>query len=551
MGLFFATHIFCYILALVMMIGILFISGWAEKANRPSEKYTCIIVVGLRAFSFLFLVPLGLFFWDMIVKELFVGVFGYGNVMHWLGGLIVIGIIGTEFIMAAAFVAPTRKGLITLIVMIVVFVYFVEIYIPNGGQFTERASVLYVILYVAAAGFICQVSLATFHGIMLRVRHSEKRDTPFWDISKPFKRVFSLKMNILLWALVLVEFMLSFEGFGLLSYISIDMFLGLLAGAAGGIVVFSRVKFLRFRKNLLIDEWNGKHFSRTDKLVRSEEKLVMPDGVELQGFIYKSMLSPGEKESREKEPGPAILFLHGFGGFAQDINFEPMLASFAMAGYTIFAYDYRWSGHSKEKGQNGPIQGVMEEGTRLFEHMVDDAKTALEWMLSHKDVVDPARVAAVGFSMGGLIALSRSIYNDPRVKVIVAGCALHDLGENMDKRIMHGPWWLRFFAGYMAMKMKRKLKMTRQEFLARATALSPAATMTAAPRDLPPSNQRVFLAHTKNDSFVDFQLNFVKNKEMLGLPDANCLVFETGDHPFKNDELVLGSWVFYQLHHHL
>ncbi len=93
--------------------------------------------------------------------------------------------------------------------------------------------------------------------------------------------------------------------------------------------------------------------------------------------------------------------------------------------------------------------------------------------------------------------------------------------------------------------------MSIAEFMERASAASPSKIISKSPPGLPPNDQRVFLAHTKNDSFVDYELNFIKNKEALGLPDANCLVFETGDHPFVHDELALGSWVFYQLHHRL
>lgn len=277
----------------------------------------------------------------------------------------------------------------------------------------------------------------------------------------------------------------------------------------------------------------------------------MSDGEVLQGYIYKSVTSPGEADSTEKKPGPAILFLHGFGGFAQDMNFEPMLASFAMAGYTVYAYDYRWSGHSRKPGQSGPFQGVIKEGPVLFEHFVSDANTAVSWMLSHVDVVDPKRVGVVGFSMGGLIALSSGIYSDPRVKVIIAGCAFHDLGENIEKKIMGGSFILRLFGGYMALRIRARMKVTKQEFLARCSKISPAASLKVLPLGFAASSQRVFLAHCKDDSFVDYEMNFVKNKAALGLPDANCLVFEVGDHVFLHNELTLGSWVFYQLHRRL
>ncbi|HME53605.1 MAG TPA: alpha/beta fold hydrolase [Candidatus Lokiarchaeia archaeon] len=550
MGMFIFSQLYAEILAFIIFTGIIPGYAWAEKASKPGERYTCIIMVGFRAVLFLFLVPLGLIFWDMIVKQLFFGVFGYGNIMHWLGIAIVLGIVGTEFIMAAALVAPSRKAIATLIVMIITFVYLVEIYYPATGYFVETRTVLNVIFYTAGAGFICQAFLAIIHGIYLKARHSEKRDTPLWDISSGFKRVFSLKTNILLWLLVLGDFMLSYEGYGLLSYLSLDAFLGILIGATGGITIFVIARIMHARTKLLRDEWAGEHFAQTDKLVRLEEPITMSDGEVLQGFIYKSALSPGERDSREQAPGPAILFLHGFGGFAQDLNFEPMLSSFAMAGYTVFAYDYRWSGHSRKEGQEGPLQGVLKEGVVLFEKMIGDAATALDWVISHKDVVDPARIAVIGFSLGSLIGLSRSIYQDPRVKLIITGCSMHDLGETV-VRILHSTWYLRFLGPIITSVIKRNTKMGMQELLVRSKKISPSITLNEQKDGLLPNNQRVFLAHCKDDKIMDFETTFVKNKAALALPDANCIVFETGGHEFKHDELALGAWVFQLLHYRL
>ncbi len=550
MGLFFATHIFDQIIALVIMMGVVIVTSWAEKAHVPGERYTCIIVKGLRAFVFMVLTSFGLLFWDTVIKELFLGVFGYGNVMHWLGELVLLAFLGVAFIMAAAFVAPSRKAIMTFAVMTIAFVYVTYFYFP-AEPLEEEMTLLFAALYTLLAGFMCQASLATAHGIYLKARRSERLDTPLWDISSAFKRFFSRKVVIALWLLTFLAFVLSFEGYGLLSYLTVDGFLGIVAGVAGGIAAFLILRHVYANNKLIRDEWAGKHFPRTDKLVRSEEKITMPDGEVLQGFIYRSATSPGEPDSTEKKPGPGILFLHGFGGFAQDLNFEPMLSSFAMAGYTVFAYDYRWSGHSRKPGQSGPFQGVIKEGPVLFEHFVSDASTALSWMLSHADLVDPKRVGVVGFSMGGLIALSPGIYSDPRVKVIVAGCALHDLGENIRKRIMGGSFILRLFGGYMALRIRARMKISEEEFLARCSKISPSACPQELPPGVPPSGHRVYLAQCKDDSFVNYEMNFVKNKALFGVPDANCLVFETGDHVFLHNELTLGSWVFYQLHRRL
>nr|MDO8119521.1 hypothetical protein [Candidatus Sigynarchaeota archaeon] len=209
-------HIFLEIISLVLFMGIIPIISWAEKSIMPGEQYTCIIMRGLRAFGFIVLVPFALMFWDTIVKELFLGVFGYGNIMHWLGSLALLGFTGTTFILAAIFVAPSRKGLITLGVMVAVFLFLVEFYFPSS-EFAERISVLEVVLYTVAAGLVCHVLLASLHGIVLKVTRSGKKDTPLWNFSASFKHIFSRKAIFVLWLLAFSDVVLMFEGYGFLS----------------------------------------------------------------------------------------------------------------------------------------------------------------------------------------------------------------------------------------------------------------------------------------------------------------------------------------------
>jgi pimeloyl-ACP methyl ester carboxylesterase len=109
--------------------------------------------------------------------------------------------------------------------------------------------------------------------------------------------------------------------------------------------------------------------------MRHEEILELPDGVKLQAYIYDSDITP--------QIAPSILFLHGLGGFAQDFNFEPMLSGLALAGYRVFAYDFRASGRSRKTTDPTIFRSLIPD----FIHLIyEDPKYALDWMLNHEGV---------------------------------------------------------------------------------------------------------------------------------------------------------------------
>lgn len=552
MGLFFASHLYVEILAVLFLMGVVSGHAWAEKARDPEAQYTCPAVTGPRAVFFIIATVLSLLVFDMAVKEIFLDAVSYGNLMQYMASLILLLVFAVQALLGAVFVAPTRKGLVTFTAVVVTFIFLWEFHLAKSHQDLVDAMLAGLFISIIV-GIVVHGTQSLVHKIYLTIHEDGKRDTRLWDIHRWYKRVFSLRFTILLFLLLLVDALLAFEGHGLLSWISLEAFIASLACIIATIFLYKFFKSRKERKALLRDEWQGKHFSTTRKLSREKEMLTMEDGVTLQGYVYRSSFSPGGSEAREGLPGPAILFLHGFGGYAQDINFEPIISTLAMGGYTVFAYDYRWSGHSRKNGQKGVFQGLLKEGMDLIEKIFADAPRALEWMLSHDNLVDSSRVAVVGFSFGGTIALSSDLFLDSRVKVVLAGCALHDLGENVQKRILYGPWWLRVLGKFIAWRIRKNTGVKMDEFIKRASQISPSNMDSRGNTfgTMPNPSQRVFLAHVQDDSIVDHDLNFVKNKEMLGLGDENYITFETGGHEFKHNEGPLGAWMLLKLGRHL
>ncbi|MHA1371599.1 MAG: hypothetical protein ACTSRA_18000, partial [Promethearchaeota archaeon] len=304
-GTFFAAHLYVEIVCTFFMIAVLAGYAWAEKAKKPDDEYNCPVVIGFRAVFFIMATVFGLLFFDTIIKELGFGVLGYGNIMHFIGILIVLGVIGFELILGSVFVAPTRKGLITFVAVDITFIYLWEFYLPTRINESLEEDMIQGLYIPFIVGLCVQAISATVHKIYLVIKPRGKRDKRLWNIRPWFKKVFSLKFNVLLYALVMADTLLSFEGYGLLSWLSLDAFLGALIGCTGGILVFLVARAIYLQKKMLADEWNQKHFSKTDKLVRETEPITMPDGEVLQGYIYRSANSPGGKDSSEQPPGPA------------------------------------------------------------------------------------------------------------------------------------------------------------------------------------------------------------------------------------------------------
>jgi dipeptidyl aminopeptidase/acylaminoacyl peptidase len=121
-------------------------------------------------------------------------------------------------------------------------------------------------------------------------------------------------------------------------------------------------------------------------------------GVTLGGILVRPV---------ESGPRPAIIVLHGFqqAGTNGASLVEPLAAEFASLGYVGLALSMRgWP----------PSGGVDDCGLR----QPDDIASALEWLAAQPGV-DAARLAVIGYSQGGQVALLTAT-RTPRARAIVA-----------------------------------------------------------------------------------------------------------------------------------
>jgi dienelactone hydrolase len=105
---------------------------------------------------------------------------------------------------------------------------------------------------------------------------------------------------------------------------------------------------------------------------------------------------------------PAVIALHGSGGIRQDWAAEPA-SLLASRGFTVFVLHYF------ERTATGWADDRTIHDN--FETWMKTISDAITWAGTHADV-DASRVALLGFSLGGYLALSVAAV-DPRVKAVV------------------------------------------------------------------------------------------------------------------------------------
>ncbi len=202
----------------IMMLFLLMGTIWWSKSTKPGERYTCPLVVSLRAILFVVLVYYGLLFWDAVVKVGFLGILGYGNFSYQLAPLILMAILGTFMIIGGAIVAPTRASLVSFAALVAYSMYYLQVETLSfiGGD--ESKPIFYIPVIVGIGIVVVVEGLALLYRA-IRKRRPLLEAKRLWDISASFKRVASRRTYIILWILFSVEWILEFEGLSLLCWL--------------------------------------------------------------------------------------------------------------------------------------------------------------------------------------------------------------------------------------------------------------------------------------------------------------------------------------------
>ena len=127
-------------------------------------------------------------------------------------------------------------------------------------------------------------------------------------------------------------------------------------------------------------------------------------GARMNGHIYLAN-GPG--------PHPTVILLHGFPGNEKNLD---LAQAFRRAGWNVLFFHYRGAGGSEG---NFTFGGGIEDVASAIKFLRDPANENLR--------VDPSRIALVGHSMGGFMALQGGA-RDEQVKCVVT-MAVANFGE--------------------------------------------------------------------------------------------------------------------------
>lgn len=158
-----------------------------------------------------------------------------------------------------------------------------------------------------------------------------------------------------------------------------------------------------------------------------ERVTILSDGLNLAGVLHTPHgLGPGERR-------PAVLILHGFGGSKDSAGVINLAEHLIGWGYVAFRFDFRGCGESE--GEHGRV---------IPFEQVDDTMNALTYMSSRPEV-DPLRMALLGNSFGGAVA----IYSggvDERVAAVISSGGWGDGSRRLHRKHSSYESWAKFAA---------------------------------------------------------------------------------------------------------
>lgn len=140
------------------------------------------------------------------------------------------------------------------------------------------------------------------------------------------------------------------------------------------------------------------------------------DGLKLDGYVTLPL------DYQEGRPGPMIVLPHG-GPWARDVwGYDAQSQFFASRGYIVFRPNYR--------GSAGYQAGISQIPRMEFRKMHDDVTDGVH-ALTAAGIANPARIAILGSSFGGYLALCGAAFESDLYKCAVSIAGVFDWTEAM------------------------------------------------------------------------------------------------------------------------
>jgi len=229
-----------------------------------------------------------------------------------------------------------------------------------------------------------------------------------------------------------------------------------------------------------------------------------------------ALLIESKNVKKTQQLNSIIIIAHGFSDTKESL--QNFYLPFVRLGYSIFIYDARGTGNSKQVGSRGD-----------FLSRINDFKIIVNWI--NKDpVLQQKRIFSIGFSIGALTVLSGG-FSDERIEKIIAISAISNYRKNLPR------YNIIALLSYLFKGVKLLPKKSENEKISPLFQIKKVKNRSNDEK-WQHLSKRVLLVHSRNDRIIKLK-NFIENRDVLDLPHTNQLILNKGGHNLKKNELIL------------
>ena len=182
---------------------------WWSGGYSPNYSAIGYVEQGTRTVLRVLYGFVGLLCLDASILWLF-GSWGYADWRFQLPSVIIGLIIGVEYLGDTLFVKPNRVPVLFLGILAgVAELYVIHVYIPSLTNIYWGLTVIFIVPVITAVIFLVGGALVSIY----RRKHESIGDRPpLWDFSTKYDKIFTKRVDILLWIICMLEAMLKFGG---------------------------------------------------------------------------------------------------------------------------------------------------------------------------------------------------------------------------------------------------------------------------------------------------------------------------------------------------
>lgn len=140
-------------------------------------------------------------------------------------------------------------------------------------------------------------------------------------------------------------------------------------------------------------------------IINEDFTVTTSDKKEISGSLYFS-------ESKKDESQPLVILVHQFNEDRKQWQ-QSFIDSLLNSGFKVLAYDIR--GHGRSDKQNGELESILSDP----EQAPLDIKAVIDWAKTRKGI-DSTRIAAIGTSVGGNLAIYAALNCGVKIPIAVS-----------------------------------------------------------------------------------------------------------------------------------